>query len=92
MQGNSTVRELAYLLWEARGRPEGSAERDWLEAERQLSASPSMPAVVMPEATVRPEAARDDAPAGAEAKRPRISRSKTARPATRQNPAADPPL
>ncbi len=32
------VEELAYLLWERRGRPEGTAEKDWLEAERQLSA------------------------------------------------------
>jgi hypothetical protein len=32
-----TVRELAYRLWEQRGRPEGGAEEDWFEAERQLS-------------------------------------------------------
>jgi hypothetical protein len=31
-----TVRELAYKLWVERGRPEGGAETDWLEAERQL--------------------------------------------------------
>jgi hypothetical protein len=30
-------RELAYRLWEARGRPEGQAEADWFEAERRLS-------------------------------------------------------
>jgi hypothetical protein len=29
---------LAYALWERRGRPEGSAEQDWLEAEQQLTA------------------------------------------------------
>jgi hypothetical protein len=30
-------RELAYRLWEERGRPEGRAEEDWFEAERRLS-------------------------------------------------------
>jgi hypothetical protein len=28
--------ELAYRLWEARGRPEGEHERIWLDAERQI--------------------------------------------------------
>ena len=31
-----SIGELAYSLWQARGCPEGSAERDWLDAERQL--------------------------------------------------------
>ena len=26
----------AYVLWEARGRPEGSAEDDWFRAEQEL--------------------------------------------------------
>lgn len=30
------IRELAYRLWEERGRPDESAEDIWLEAERQL--------------------------------------------------------
>jgi hypothetical protein len=30
------VRELAYRLWVERGSPEGGAEADWYEAERQL--------------------------------------------------------
>ena len=33
-----SIRELAHRLWEARGRPVGSAERDWLAAERALDA------------------------------------------------------
>jgi len=33
-----TIRDLAYQLWEARGRPNGSPEQDWLDAERQLTA------------------------------------------------------
>jgi hypothetical protein len=32
------IAELAYLLWESRGRPADSAEQDWLEAEAQLAA------------------------------------------------------
>lgn len=28
--------ELAYRLWEERGRPEGRPEEDWFEAERRL--------------------------------------------------------
>jgi hypothetical protein len=30
------IRELAYRLWEERGRPDDSADSLWLEAERQL--------------------------------------------------------
>jgi hypothetical protein len=30
------IARLAYLIWEERGRPFGSAEVDWYEAERQL--------------------------------------------------------
>jgi Protein of unknown function (DUF2934) len=33
-----SVRELAYQLWKARGCPDGTAEQDWQEAERQLAA------------------------------------------------------
>jgi hypothetical protein len=31
-----SIGELAYHLWQARGCPEGSAEQDWLDAEKQL--------------------------------------------------------
>ncbi len=38
MPGDETaVRELAYRLWEARGRRHGDAEQDWLAAESQLA-------------------------------------------------------
>ena len=30
------IAQVAYALWEARGRGEGSAEQDWFEAEQQL--------------------------------------------------------
>jgi hypothetical protein len=31
-----TIRELAHRLWEARGRRDGHAIEDWLDAERQV--------------------------------------------------------
>jgi len=30
------IARLAYVLWQARGGGDGSAEQDWFEAERQL--------------------------------------------------------
>ena len=30
------IRQVAYSLWERRGRPEGTAEEDWREAEQQV--------------------------------------------------------
>jgi hypothetical protein len=37
MNSKQSIAELAYRLWNQRGRPHGSAEEDWLEAERQLT-------------------------------------------------------
>ncbi len=31
-----SIGELAYRLWQSRGCPEGTAEQDWLDAEKQL--------------------------------------------------------
>jgi len=36
--GREDIARLAYQIWEERGRPTGSAEGDWYEAERQLQA------------------------------------------------------
>jgi hypothetical protein len=36
MQHESQIRDLAYRLWVERGKPEGCADDDWLEAERRL--------------------------------------------------------
>ena len=33
---HAETEKLAYQLWEERGRPSGSSEEDWFEAERQL--------------------------------------------------------
>ena len=57
-----SISELAYHLWEARGRPEGTAERDWHDAERQLSASAVDTAKTADEAAID-EALKDSFPA-----------------------------
>ena len=41
MSRDSEIAELAYRLWIERGRPHGSAEANWLEAERRLSTPPA---------------------------------------------------
>jgi hypothetical protein len=38
---HGSIGELAYRLWQARGCPDGTAEQDWLEAEKQLQSSRS---------------------------------------------------
>lgn len=38
MSETQSIAELAYDLWDRRGQPHGSAELDWLEAERQIKA------------------------------------------------------
>ena len=35
--GHDEIARLAYLHWESRGRPEGSAEEDWFHAVTQLN-------------------------------------------------------
>jgi hypothetical protein len=35
----TSIGELAYQIWQARGCPEGTAEQDWLDAERQLKSA-----------------------------------------------------
>jgi len=39
MPSKQAIAELAYHLWNARGRPDNSEEEDWLDAERQLAAA-----------------------------------------------------
>jgi hypothetical protein len=69
-----SIGELAYHLWQARGCPEGSAEQDWLDAEKQLKSAPrtAEPRTAEPRATVATASAsqRTDEPAAnADAKR-----------------------
>jgi hypothetical protein len=59
-----SIGELAYHLWQARGCPEGSAERDWLDAEKQLQSAlrTAEPRTAEPAAT--PGQRTDEAPPG----------------------------
>jgi hypothetical protein len=87
-----SIGELAYSLWQSRGCPEGSAEKDWLDAEKQLKTvqrtaeprgtfSASAPPASAPPASAPPASQRAEEPAAnADAKR------KTA--ASRKGPAA----
>ncbi len=34
---HEAIQQLAYILWEMRGRPDGDSEKDWLLAERELT-------------------------------------------------------
>ena len=60
-----SIDELAYRLWQARGCPEGSAERDWLDAEKQLRSAQRTPGAHEAEARATearaPEATASDA-------------------------------
>jgi Protein of unknown function (DUF2934) len=49
------IQDLAYQLWEARGRPDGSSELDWLEAERQILAAPTVSQAVEIPGKTRPK-------------------------------------
>src|ERR1700721_2948543 len=69
-----SIGELAYHLWQARGCPEGSAEQDWLDAEKQLKSAPrnAEPRAAEPRAATPTGSAgqrTDEPPANVEAKR-----------------------
>jgi Protein of unknown function (DUF2934) len=36
------IEQLAYKLWEDRGRPEGSPNEDWFRAEEELTLAPAL--------------------------------------------------
>ena len=89
------VRDLAYSLWEQRGRPEGDAERHWYEAERLLgtalrtdnqrvdeSVRESFPASDAPASGLpdRPPANAERKWAAADAATPRKNRGRTRTP------------
>jgi hypothetical protein len=58
-----SVRELAYRLWEQRGRPEGCAEELWFEAERQLSGNMRRTDAQVVDEAVKESFPASDAPA-----------------------------
>jgi hypothetical protein len=47
----TSIGELAYRLWQAHGCPEGTAEQDWLDAEKQLQSAPRATEQRAPEPT-----------------------------------------
>ena len=61
-QDPEAVRQLAYSLWEQRGKPEGDSERHWYEAERLLGAKPRTDSQRVDE-SVRESFPASDAPA-----------------------------
>jgi hypothetical protein len=83
-----SIGELAYHLWQARGCPQGSAEQDWLDAEKQLK---SAPRTAEPRAS-EPRAATPTAPAGQRTDEPPASAEakRKAAPAPRTGSAARP--
>ena len=98
-----SIGELAYHLWQARGCPEGSAEQDWLDAEKQLKSAPrnAEPRAAEPRAATPTASAgqrADEPPASADAKRKAAAAPRTgsaARPrrskSTPGKPSPEPP-
>ena len=86
-----SIGELAYRLWQARGCPEGSAEQDWLDAEKQLqSAQRAAESRTVESLTV--ESRRVDPQAAAEARAGDLKASNaTDRSLQETFPASDPP-
>ena len=98
-----SIGELAYHLWQARGCPEGSAEQDWLDAEKQLKSAPrnAEPRAAEPRAATPTGSAgqrTDEPPANVEAKRKAAAAPRTGsatRPrrskSTQGKPSPEPP-
>ena len=93
-----SIGELAYHLWQARGCPEGSAERDWLDAEKQLQSAPRTAEPRTAEPTASAGQRTDEPPAKADAKRKAATAPRTgsaARPrrskSTLGKPSPEPP-
>ena len=93
-----SIGELAYHLWQARGCPEGSAEQDWLDAEKQLKSAPrnAEPRAATPTGSAGQRT--DEPPANVEAKRKAAAAPRTgsaARPrrskSTQGKPSPEPP-
>ena len=92
------IAELAYLLWESRGRPENSAERDWAEAEALLAARELAPGELPPggELAVSDVIPGESAPAVKPVNRRRTDRKpkittrrESKRPAEKGSPSAE---
>ena len=60
-QGHQSTRELAYSLWEERGRGDGGALTDLLQAERRIAGSRSADPPLPPVDSAAPTPPMDDA-------------------------------
>jgi hypothetical protein len=82
-----SIGELAYRLWQARGCPEGSAEQDWLDAEKQLRSMESTESTAI-DSSLRGTFPASDPPASQPTgSTGRSRRSKS----TQGKPSAEPP-
>ena len=86
---HTAIGELAYRLWQAHGCPEGTAEKDWLDAEKQLRSAQRAVDVSRVEVSradaARPAASPGDTSRTRSPARPRRSKSNPGK------PSADPP-
>ncbi len=82
-------RELAYRLWEERGRPEGRPEEDWFEAERRLLSDRHEAASAAIDEAVRESFPASDPPATGLPDKPPVNvRKRKAAPPRRPPPSS----
>src|SRR3954463_3883524 len=83
------IRDRAYSRWQAQGCPEGTAERDWLEAEREIAVQYAGEAAARDSVPAKP---RSNAPgpraATATASKETAQRVKPPRPTLKRAPSA----
>jgi hypothetical protein len=81
-------RELAYRLWEERGRPEGRPDDDWFEAERRLGSDQHEAESAAVDEAVRESFPASDPPSPRVADKPPVNVRKR-RPSVPRRPPAD---
>ena len=90
------IRDRAYSRWQEQGCPAGTAERDWLEAEREIaaqcagengapSAAPGKPGSSAPAARAASAASSNEAAPRPKPPRPKLERAPNARAAKLSN-------
>jgi hypothetical protein len=85
----SRIRDRAYARWQERGCPEGTAEQDWFEAERELRERLAVEAPRPPLPAVRPPApAAARAPVTLPASNLTAPRLRPPRPTLKRSPGA----
>jgi hypothetical protein len=79
------IQELAYRLWIARGCPEGSADADWHEAERQLAVNEHQEPTDKIDDSLQAMFPAGDPPSGRPTDKPRATRTRKSGQPTRGN-------